>query len=76
MPTDKQLFNSWKAQSFLGLDNNSYYCNDYPPEPVNERNYNHIESNLESTGEKIGASIYKTKTQEIKMFIYKSRGKK
>jgi hypothetical protein len=75
MPTDKQLFDSWRAQDILGLSHSQYYCNDHSPEPVNERNYNSNE-NASFTGEEFGASIYKPKTDEIKMFIYKSRGKK
>ena len=75
MPTDKQLFDSWRANDILELSNGNY-CNDHSPEPVNERNYNNVESNLESTGKKIGVISYNPKKIELSNFIYKSRGRK
>lgn len=39
MPTDEQLYESWRSQIKLGLSDSQVYCDDYSKEPVNQRNY-------------------------------------
>jgi hypothetical protein len=47
MPTDKQLIDSWRAQSVLGISD--YYCSDYSHEPTNEKDYSQLEDVVDNT---------------------------
>jgi hypothetical protein len=73
MPTDKHLFDSWKAGYVL--NSNDDYCDDYSREPSTERNYpGEDNDNSESSGTVLG--VTRCINGEVRTFLYRHKGEK